>query len=88
MKILRKGVAVSTIVWIILAVMVIGLVGYLIYDTFWKGKCKIDSTNCLAARLECCCGRSTLAEAQDACVHCGPADIANCAGMPCSGPCE
>jgi hypothetical protein len=88
MKIMRKGIAVDTIVLIILAIIVLGLVGYLIYTTFTKGKCKIDSTECLAARLDCCCAAGTLAEVEKACGSCEPDQIKDCTGLPCPGPCQ
>ena len=88
MIIMRKGIAERTLVMLILAVIILGLLGYLIYTNFAKVKCKIDSTGCLAARIECCCGRATLAEAEKECVSCGPDEIADCTGMPCAGPCE
>jgi len=88
MMISRKGVAVDTVVLIILAVIVLALVGYLIYTTFGRGKCKIDSTQCLAARLDCCCAAGTPAEVEKACVSCDPNQIKNCTGLPCPGPCQ
>lgn len=86
--IMRKGVAVNTTILLILGMIVLGLVGYLIYTTFIQGKCKVDSTECLAARIDCCCAAGTLADAEKACVSCGPAEVSDCTGLPCPGPCD
>ena len=86
MKISKKGVAVDTVVLIILAVIVLALVGYLIYKTWGEGKCKIDSTICLAARMDCCCAGGTFDEVEKACGEsCNPNQLKTCEGTPCSG---
>ena len=88
MMIARKGVAVDTVVLLILGMIVLALIAYLIYTTFLKGKCKIDSTECLAARIECCCAKGTLADAEKACESCSPDDLKDCTGTPCPGTCQ
>lgn len=53
-----KAVAVQHIVLIILGVIVIGLLGYLFYTTFIKGRSAIESNECLAERLSYCSGQT------------------------------
>jgi len=82
---MKKGVAVQTIVWIVLAIIVLGLVGYLLFTTFVKGKAGMESKECLAARLNYCLVErtpSSLADVNKACAPMDYTDATACEGLP------
>jgi hypothetical protein len=67
MKIMRKGIAVDTVVLIILGIIVLGLVGYLIFTHYGIGQNVIVSKECLAARMDYCMTGGSYADLQKDC---------------------
>lgn len=75
MMIMKKGVAVDTLILIILGVIVIALVAYLIFTHFGIGKNVIESKECLAARIDYCMTGSSYADLQKNCPGSTYADV-------------
>ena len=67
MKIMRKGIAVDTVVLLILGIIVLGLIGYLIFTHYGIGRNVIVSKECLAARMDYCMTGGSYADLQKDC---------------------
>ena len=74
MMIARKGVAVDTVVLLILGVIVLALIAYLIFTHFEKGQNIIVSKECLAARMDYCLTSGSFADVEKNCPGLGYKD--------------
>jgi hypothetical protein len=85
MMIMKKGVAVDTVILIILGIIVLGLVAYLIFTHYGLFQNNMGSKECLAARMDYCMTGGSYADLQKNCPGSNYADNKTGPDSPCNG---